>query len=98
MQFFAAKGLATPIADAWKTISGTFPSAVQDLSKGTDCRRPARPRPAQRLVPGRRGCIHRNGTRLIQWTLRDRHQPAVRTPRGLTTNAALPSVARMSAP
>jgi multiple sugar transport system substrate-binding protein len=36
MQFFAAKGLATPIDDVWKTISANFPSAMQDLSKGAD--------------------------------------------------------------
>jgi multiple sugar transport system substrate-binding protein len=36
MQFFAAKGLSTPIDDVWKTISGNFPSAMQDLSKGAD--------------------------------------------------------------
>jgi multiple sugar transport system substrate-binding protein len=36
MQFFAGKGLATAIDDVWKTISGNFPSAMQDLSKGAD--------------------------------------------------------------
>jgi multiple sugar transport system substrate-binding protein len=36
MQFFAAKGLASPIDDVWKTIGGNFPSAMHDLSKGQD--------------------------------------------------------------
>src|SRR3954452_6616824 len=36
MQFFAAKGLATPIDDVWKTIGGNFPPAMRDLSKGQD--------------------------------------------------------------
>ncbi|MFD3502760.1 ABC transporter substrate-binding protein [Streptomyces sp. NPDC058676] len=36
MQFFAAKGLATPIDDVWKTIAGNFPEAMQKLSKGED--------------------------------------------------------------
>ncbi|KOG36068.1 ABC transporter substrate-binding protein [Streptomyces resistomycificus] len=36
MQFFAAKGLATPIDDVWQTISGNFPEAMQKLSKGED--------------------------------------------------------------
>ncbi len=36
MQFFAAKGLATPIDDVWKTIVGNFPEAMQKLSKGED--------------------------------------------------------------
>ncbi|MEU0213124.1 ABC transporter substrate-binding protein [Streptomyces canus] len=36
MQFFAAKGLATPIDDVWKTIGGNFPPAMHDLSKGQD--------------------------------------------------------------
>ncbi|WP_326575117.1 ABC transporter substrate-binding protein [Streptomyces sp. NBC_00487] len=36
MQFFAAKGLATPIDDVWKTIGGNFPEAMQKLSKGED--------------------------------------------------------------
>lgn len=40
MQFFAAKGFATPIADAWKTISGTFPPP---------CRTSARERTADDL-------------------------------------------------
>jgi multiple sugar transport system substrate-binding protein len=36
MQFFAAKGLATPIDDVWQKISGNFPEAMQKLSKGED--------------------------------------------------------------
>ncbi|MER5210415.1 ABC transporter substrate-binding protein [Streptomyces sp. NPDC002838] len=36
MQFFAAKGLATPIDDVWQTIAGNFPEAMQKLSKGED--------------------------------------------------------------
>ncbi|MEV6172718.1 ABC transporter substrate-binding protein [Streptomyces sp. NPDC051954] len=36
MQFFAAKGLATPIDDVWQTIGGNFPAAMQKLSKGED--------------------------------------------------------------
>jgi multiple sugar transport system substrate-binding protein len=36
MQFFAAKGLATPIDEVWKTIGGSFPEAMHKLSKGED--------------------------------------------------------------
>ncbi|MFE0255383.1 ABC transporter substrate-binding protein [Streptomyces sp. NPDC059010] len=36
MQFFAAKGLATPIDDVWKTIGANFPEAMHKLSKGED--------------------------------------------------------------
>jgi multiple sugar transport system substrate-binding protein len=36
MQFFAAKGLASPIDDVWQTISGNFPEAMVNLSKGVD--------------------------------------------------------------
>ncbi|GAQ65640.1 MULTISPECIES: ABC transporter substrate-binding protein [Streptomyces] len=36
MQFFAAKGLASPIDDVWDKISGNFPEAMQKLSKGAD--------------------------------------------------------------
>jgi multiple sugar transport system substrate-binding protein len=36
MQFFAAKGLATPIDDVWKTIGADMPAAMQSLSKGED--------------------------------------------------------------
>jgi multiple sugar transport system substrate-binding protein len=36
MQFFAAKGLATPIDDVWKTIGGNFPVAMKVLSQGED--------------------------------------------------------------
>ncbi|KUL26597.1 ABC transporter substrate-binding protein [Streptomyces regalis] len=36
MQFFAAKGLATPLDDVWKTIGGNFPDAMHKLSKGED--------------------------------------------------------------
>jgi multiple sugar transport system substrate-binding protein len=36
MQFFASKGLATPIDDVWKTIGGNFPEAMHKLSKGED--------------------------------------------------------------
>ncbi|MGP4011317.1 ABC transporter substrate-binding protein [Streptomyces sp. 4N124] len=36
MQFFAAKGLATPIDDVWQTIGANFPEAMQKLSKGED--------------------------------------------------------------
>lgn len=38
MQFFAAKGLATPIDDVWKTIGGNFPPAMHDLSSPPGCR------------------------------------------------------------
>ncbi|MDC0773086.1 ABC transporter substrate-binding protein [Streptomyces sp. HD] len=36
MQFFAAKGLATPIDDVWQKIGGNFPDAMKALSKGED--------------------------------------------------------------
>ncbi|MEU6575628.1 extracellular solute-binding protein [Streptomyces sp. NPDC046805] len=36
MQFFAAKGLATPLNDVWKKIEGNFPEAMKALSKGAD--------------------------------------------------------------
>ena len=36
MQFFANKGLATPIDDVWKTIGGNFPDAMKKLSQGED--------------------------------------------------------------
>lgn len=36
MQFFAGKGLASPIDDVWKSIKGNFPTAMQELSKGQD--------------------------------------------------------------
>ena len=36
MQFFAAKGLASPIDDVWQTIGGNFPDAMKQLSKGED--------------------------------------------------------------
>ncbi|WP_180687202.1 ABC transporter substrate-binding protein [Streptomyces gossypiisoli] len=36
MQFFAAKGLATPIDDVWEKIGGNFPEAMKALSKGED--------------------------------------------------------------
>ena len=36
MQFFAAKGLATPLDDVWKSIGGNFPDAMHKLSKGED--------------------------------------------------------------
>jgi multiple sugar transport system substrate-binding protein len=36
MQFFAAKGLATPIDDVWKTVGGNFPVAMKVLSQGED--------------------------------------------------------------
>ncbi len=36
MQFFAAKGLATPIDDVWQTIGDNFPVAMKVLSKGED--------------------------------------------------------------
>ncbi|MFG2126181.1 ABC transporter substrate-binding protein [Streptomyces sp. NPDC048751] len=36
MQFFANKGLATPIDDVWLRIGGNFPGAMQKLSKGAD--------------------------------------------------------------
>ncbi|MDN0197023.1 ABC transporter substrate-binding protein [Streptomyces sp. S.PNR 29] len=36
MQFFAAKGLATPIDDVWQKIGGNFPDAMKKLSKGED--------------------------------------------------------------
>ncbi|MFI6377726.1 ABC transporter substrate-binding protein [Streptomyces sp. NPDC050546] len=36
MQFFAAKGLATPVDDVWQKIGGNFPDAMKALSKGED--------------------------------------------------------------
>ncbi|MGJ5830735.1 ABC transporter substrate-binding protein [Streptomyces ossamyceticus] len=36
MQFFAAKGLASPIDDVWQKIGGNFPEAMKALSKGAD--------------------------------------------------------------
>ncbi|MFK4104455.1 ABC transporter substrate-binding protein [Streptomyces sp. NPDC019531] len=36
MQFFAAKGLASPIDDVWDKIGGNFPDAMKKLSKGAD--------------------------------------------------------------
>ncbi|MFJ7493462.1 extracellular solute-binding protein [Streptomyces sp. NPDC097727] len=36
MQFFAAKGLSTPIDGIWKKIGGNFPAAMHELSKGAD--------------------------------------------------------------
>ncbi|WP_432194355.1 ABC transporter substrate-binding protein [Streptomyces sp. bgisy027] len=36
MQFFAEKGLASPIDDVWEKIGGNFPVAMQKLSKGAD--------------------------------------------------------------
>ncbi|UXY23971.1 ABC transporter substrate-binding protein [Streptomyces cynarae] len=36
MQFFAAKGLASPIDDVWQTIGQNFPDAMKQLSKGED--------------------------------------------------------------
>ncbi|MCD7436659.1 ABC transporter substrate-binding protein [Streptomyces lincolnensis] len=36
MQFFAEKGLASPIDDVWEKIGGNFPEAMQKLSKGAD--------------------------------------------------------------
>ncbi|MEU3783043.1 extracellular solute-binding protein [Streptomyces sp900129855] len=36
MQFFAKKGLASPIDDVWEKIGGNFPVAMQKLSKGED--------------------------------------------------------------
>ncbi|MBV7700382.1 ABC transporter substrate-binding protein [Streptomyces sp. TRM70350] len=36
MQFFAAKGLATPIDEVWQKIGGNFPDAMHKLSKGED--------------------------------------------------------------
>ncbi|WP_330350924.1 ABC transporter substrate-binding protein [Streptomyces sp. NBC_00582] len=36
MQFFAAKGLASPIDDVWAKIGGNFPDAMKKLSKGAD--------------------------------------------------------------
>ena len=36
MQFFAAKGLATPIDDVWDKIGANFSDATKALSKGTD--------------------------------------------------------------
>ena len=36
MQFFAGKGLASPIDDVWQTLSGNFPDAMEKLSKGED--------------------------------------------------------------
>ncbi|MEH0419998.1 ABC transporter substrate-binding protein [Streptomyces sp. B21-083] len=36
MQFFAGKGLATPIDDVWQKIGGNFPDAMKQLSKGAD--------------------------------------------------------------
>ncbi|GAA3796249.1 extracellular solute-binding protein [Streptomyces coacervatus] len=36
MQFFAAKGLASPIDDVWAKIGDNFPDAMKKLSKGAD--------------------------------------------------------------
>ncbi|MET9683859.1 ABC transporter substrate-binding protein [Streptomyces coeruleorubidus] len=36
MQFFAAKGLATPIDDVWKNVGGNFPVAMKVLSQSED--------------------------------------------------------------
>ncbi|MDT0484731.1 MULTISPECIES: ABC transporter substrate-binding protein [Streptomyces] len=36
MQFFAAKGLASPIDDVWEKIGDNFPDAMKKLSKGAD--------------------------------------------------------------
>ncbi|KUN80596.1 sugar ABC transporter substrate-binding protein [Streptomyces bungoensis] len=36
MQFFAKKGLASPIDDVWAKIGGNFPDAMKKLSKGED--------------------------------------------------------------
>ncbi|MGW0824972.1 ABC transporter substrate-binding protein [Streptomyces sp. NPDC002845] len=36
MQFFAGKGLATPIDDVWETVGDNFPEAMHGLSKGED--------------------------------------------------------------
>jgi len=36
MQFFAAKGLATPIDDVWKVLSPQFPPAFKAASRGQD--------------------------------------------------------------
>lgn len=36
MQFFAAKGLASPVDDVWEKIGGNFPEAMKKLSKGAD--------------------------------------------------------------
>ncbi|MEU2717086.1 ABC transporter substrate-binding protein [Streptomyces sp. NPDC007205] len=38
MQFFAAKGLASPVDDVWQKIGGNFPDAMKKLSKGEDGR------------------------------------------------------------
>jgi multiple sugar transport system substrate-binding protein len=36
MQFFAQRGLATPIDDVWKTLAPEMPKAMQEASKGLD--------------------------------------------------------------
>jgi multiple sugar transport system substrate-binding protein len=36
MQFFAAKGLATPIDDVWKALTPQMPPAVKAASTGLD--------------------------------------------------------------
>ncbi|MEU5180055.1 extracellular solute-binding protein [Streptomyces longwoodensis] len=36
MQFFAKKGLASPVDDVWQKIAGNFPEAMRKLSKGED--------------------------------------------------------------
>ncbi|MGW3209347.1 ABC transporter substrate-binding protein [Streptomyces sp. NPDC001135] len=36
MQFFAAKGLASPVDDVWQRIGDNFPDAMKKLSKGQD--------------------------------------------------------------
>ncbi|MEV7689676.1 ABC transporter substrate-binding protein [Streptomyces bungoensis] len=36
MQFFAKKGLASPLDDVWAKIGGNFPDAMKKLSKGED--------------------------------------------------------------
>ncbi|WP_199837453.1 ABC transporter substrate-binding protein [Streptomyces caniscabiei] len=35
-QFFAAKGLASPVDDVWDKIGGNFPDAMRQLSRGED--------------------------------------------------------------
>ena len=36
MQFFAGKGLASPIDDVWQKIGSNFPEPMKQLSKGAD--------------------------------------------------------------
>ena len=54
MQFFAAKGLATPIDDVWKTLTPQMPPAFKAASTGADGHQyfvPNKNYPVGRLLP-----------------------------------------------